>query len=295
MESKRRKEKERESVMKHKIKMVGLDLDGTLLNSQKEISAYTRTVLETALAQGVEVLVSTGRPITAIPKDILEIPGMRYAVTANGARIIELAENKVIYESLLSVEIAEQVVKVLQDYDTVHEIFVDGKSYTYAGVLEQIYDFFEERSMAEYLLNTRIPVEDVRETLIAFGKPVDKVHGIFRNLEERKEAIKRLQEIPGIIVTGAFGNSLEINKEGTDKGRGLIALGERLGIAREDIMACGDGMNDYEMLKNVGFAVAMENGNPRLKEIADYITENNNEDGVAKAIERFVLEGGKIC
>lgn len=276
--------------MKQKIRMVGLDLDGTLLDSQKQISQYTRTVIERALAQGIEVLVSTGRPISAIPQEILTIPGMKYAVTANGARIIELAMNRVIYENLLSVEIAAQVVDVLQDYDTIHEIFIDGKSYTYAEALKNVYDYFEEPGMAEYLLNTRIPVENVKETLFEFNASVDKVHGIFRNLEERKAAIERLKQIQGIVVTGAFGNSLEINKEGTDKGKGMLRLGELLGIKQEEIMACGDGMNDYEMLKSVGFAVAMENGHSRLKEIADYIAASNNEDGVAKAIEKFVLE-----
>ena len=80
-----------------------------------------------------------------------------------------------------------------------------------------------------------------------------------------------------------------MNKEGTDKGKALLKLGEMLGISREEIMACGDGMNDYEMLKTVGFAVAMKNACEEIKEIADYVTDSNDEDGVAKAIEKFAL------
>ena len=83
---------------------------------------------------------------------------------------------------------------------------------------------------------------------------------------------------------------LEINVEGADKGTGLLWLGERLGIQREQIMACGDSYNDYEMLKAVGFAVAMENGEDSVKAIADYITDTNDCDGVAKAFEKFVLK-----
>lgn len=272
-----------------KYRMVGLDLDGTLLTTQKKVTAYTKLVLERALSEGVVVLVSTGRPISAVPKEILSIPGMKYAVTANGARVLDIETMEVLYENMLSVEIAEQAVQIISEYDTIHEIFIDGKSYARADVLEHAYDYFDNPSMAEYVLNTRIRVDDVRETLLEKNQQVDKVHGIFRNLDERREALHRLNEIPGITVTGAFGNSLEINKEGTDKGKAMLKLGELLGIKKEEIMACGDGMNDYEMLKAVGFAVAMENGHKRIKEIADYITATNDEDGVAKAIEKYVL------
>ena len=103
-------------------------------------------------------------------------------------------------------------------------------------------------------------------------------------------AAKQLSDIPGLEVTGAFGNNHEVNAAGTNKGDGLKRLGEIIGIGVEEMMACGDGMNDYEMLRTVGFAVAMENGHADVKAIADYVTVPNDEDGVAKAIERFVLK-----
>lgn len=215
---------------------------------------------------------------------------MRYAVTANGARIVDTAENKVIYENLLSVECAEKVLEILMDYDTVHEIFIEGIGYTRADILENVYDYFDNPSMAEYLRTTRKPVKCVKEKLLSANQSVDKLQGVFRLDEEKQEAKKRLAEVEGIAVTWALRNNLEISKEGTDKGIGLLKLGELLGIKQEEIMACGDGMNDYEMLKTVGFAVAMENGHERVKEIADYITVTNDEDGVAKAIEKFVLK-----
>lgn len=276
--------------MKKNIKMIGLDLDGTLLNSRKELTEYTRTVLEKAIEQGVVVLVSTGRPISAVPEEFHKFPGMRYMLTANGARIVDVQKGEVIYENLLPVENAEKVLDILREYDTIHEVFIDGKGYTYAKGLENVYLYFTEPGMAEYLLTTRTPVEDVCRTLRQMNKSADKVHGVFRDLQERRAALERLEHIPGIDVTAAFGNTIEINREGTNKGLGLINLGKLLGIRREEIMACGDGMNDYEMLKTVGFGVAMENGHSRVKEIADYITGTNDEDGVAKAIEKFVLE-----
>lgn len=277
--------------MKRRIKMIGLDLDGTLLTDKKELTEHTRNVLQRAIDQGVVVLVATGRPLSGIPKELLELPGMRYVLTTNGARIVDLQTNELIYENCMEMETAGKVIDILEDYDAIREVFVDGRAYCDVDSLERINEFFAEPYMADYIVSTREPAQKIKERLMELQQPADKVHGIFKHLDERKEALERMKEIPGIFVTGAFHNSLEINREGTAKGLGLLMLGERLGIQGEEIMACGDGMNDYDMIERVGFGVVMANGNPRLKEIADYITESNEEDGVAKAIERYVLEG----
>lgn len=276
--------------MKREIKLIALDLDGTLLTSDKKITDYSRKVLEKAMAQGCEVVVASGRPISAIPKELQEFPGMRYMVTANGARIIDLKEGKSLYENLLPVETAAKVLDVFSQYNDLYEIFVDGIGYTHAERLLQIDEYYGNPAMREYMLETRIPVEDVKATLYKYNKPLDKTQGIFDNMDEKKEAEKQLMQIPGLEISGSFGHNHEVNAEGTSKGNGLIKLGEMIGIGVDEMMACGDGMNDYEMLQTVGFAVAMENGHEDLKAIADYITVPNDEDGVAKAIERFVLK-----
>ena len=276
--------------MSPKIKMVGLDLDGTLLNEEKKMTAYTRMVLEKSLAQGIEVLVSTGRAITAIPEDVLSIPGMKYAVTSNGARVLNIVTNEVLCESTLPMETAEKILDILAPFDVIAEIFVAGVSYAQEDKMKRAYEFFENPSMAEYIMTTRVPAKDIKEKLLELQSSVDKVHIIFKDARERQTVYDHLKELEGIEIASAYSNNLEINRAGTDKGKGLLRLGEVLGIQREEIMACGDGMNDYEMLKTVGFAVAMENGHPKVKEIADYITATNDEDGVAKAIEKFVLQ-----
>lgn len=275
--------------MSRGIKMIGLDLDGTLLTDKKELTDYTKEVLTKAIGQGVTVLIATGRPISAIPEELISFPGMRYIVTSNGARVLDLAENRVLIEHTMSQETAGVLLDILKDYDAIREAFVEGMSYCAKEAMDHVYDFFEKPYMGDYILNTRIPAESVKEQVFLLGKRVDKVHGIFKDLTERKEALERMRNVPGIIITGAFGNSLEINSEGTSKAESLISLGKLLGIKREEIMTCGDGMNDYEMIEKAGFGVAMENGNPKVKAVADYVTVSNEEDGVAKAIEKFVL------
>lgn len=275
--------------MSRTIRMIGVDLDGTLLNSEKQLTDYTKEVLKKAIEQEVAVVVATGRPFSGVPDELKHFPGMRYALTANGARILDMQKQKVVYENLLSGEIAEKVIDILKRHHAIHEFFVDGVGYMNEDGLKNVYAYFEDPHMAEYLQSTRIPVKDVKEKLQAMKCEVDKLQGIFRNQKDKQEALEELNTLSGIVVTAAMDNNLEINKEGTNKGLGLLQLGKSLGISREEIMACGDGGNDVEMLKEVGFAVAVANAYDPVKTAADFVTVSNDEDGVAKAIERFVL------
>ena len=276
--------------MSRTIRMIGVDLDGTLLNSEKQLTAYTREVLKKAIEQEVAGVVATGRPFSGVPDELKHFPGIRYALTANGARILDMQKQKVVYENLLSVESSEKVIDILRKHHAIHEFFVDGVGYMNEDGLKNVYAYFEDPHMAEYLQSTRIPVKDVKEKLQTMKCEVDKLQGIFRNQKDKEEALEELNTLSGIVVTAAMDNNLEINKEGTNKGLGLLQLGKSLGISREEIMACGDGGNDVEMLKEVGFAVAMANGSDPVKKAADFVTVSNDEDGVAKAIERFVLD-----
>lgn len=276
--------------MNHRIKMIGLDMDGTLLTTEKKMTAYTKQILEKALEQGIEVVLSTGRSITGIPKELLEMPGMKYAVTINGARIIDLQINEVIYENTLSMETALKLLDIISEYDAIQEAFIDSVCYSTKEKLTHANDYFLHPSIAEYVLKSRTPVADVKATVLEKNKSVDKVNGMFRTAEDKKSSYELLSKVPGVVVVSSLGNNWEINAEGTDKGNAMLRLGQLLGIKREEIMACGDGMNDIAMLKAVGLGVAMENAEPEVKEAADYITASNDEDGVAKAIEKFALE-----
>ena len=274
----------------NKIKMIGLDLDGTLLNEQKEVTPYTRDVLKRAIDQGVTVLVATGRPITGVPKPLLEFPGMRYVLTANGGRIIDIKEKKILYEELVPYDMAEKILKVFEKYDSFREIYFDGLGYVQEEQLERISEYYRTGPMVNYIASTRRGVPDIWAKMREMeGHGLDKVHAVFIDEKERLKALDELMEIADLEVTNALGNNLEVNAPGVNKGRGLIRLGEMLGIRKEEIMAFGDGTNDLKMITEVGFGVAMENGFDEVKAAADYVTCSNDEDGVAKAIEKFVL------
>lgn len=278
---------------KNKIKIIGLDLDGTLLTDKKEILPYTRKILEEAIRQGIIVLPATGRPVTGIPEELLNYPGIRYAITSNGARVIDLLEGKVLIERLLPIEKAKKALETLQKYDTLQEVYFDGQGY--AEKLDEIERYHHNPHMCGYILSTRKHVPDVMELAKERNQDMDKVQALFANDDEQKAAWKELETQEGIVLVSSLGYNIEINAAGVNKGSALIELGKILGIQREEIMACGDGDNDIDMVKEAGLGVAMDNAEDRVKAVADYITESNDEEGVAKAIERFALGGGDIC
>ena len=275
--------------MTDRIKMIGFDLDGTLLTSNKEITDYTREVLVRAIDQGVVVLPATGRPFQGVPKELLEFPGIRYALTANGARVVDLKENKVLRETLMPVWTAREILTIFEKYDTMREIYYDGVGYAEERMFERIGDFLDKAPMANYILTTRVPVKNVREKFEAENRSVDKMQAIFADVSDKDRALLDLQAVGDIEVTGALTNNIEINAKGVNKGRALVELGAMLGIRREEIMAFGDGDNDIYMMREAGFGVAMANGVDEVRAAADYITVSNDEDGVAKVIEKYVL------
>lgn len=275
----------------YRIRMIGLDMDGTLLTTEKELTEHTREVLREAIDRGVVVLPATGRPLAGIPEEVLKFPGVRYAVASNGARIVDLKESRVLYEDLVPYETGRRVLEICSRYDSMLEIYYDGVGYAEEEKLKHLDEYVPRLPMARYIASSRRPVADVRAMHEERKAPTDKVQALFRTIEECKKAWKEVEkEIPDIEITGALSNNIEVNAKGVNKGRGLMILGELLGIHREEIMAVGDGSNDIAMLREAGLGVAMENATEAVKAAADVVTLSNDQEGAAAAIEKYVLQ-----
>ena len=271
------------------IKMIGLDLDGTLLNTKKELTDHTRRVLAEAIDAGILVLMATGRPFTGIPEELRTFPGIHYALTSNGARVLDTDHNKILIEQLLPLESARKALHIFEKYDTLSEIYFDGQGYADAAKLDNVGKYHHDPNMWNYVRTTRIAVPDIWDVIAKENRNMDKVQALFANMDERAAAWRELSELKELELVGSLSYNIEINAAGVNKGTALVALGEMLGIPRESIMACGDGDNDVHLLQEVGFGVAMANAQPQVKEAADHITASNDEDGVARAIEKFAL------
>lgn len=276
--------------MDHKIKMIGFDLDGTLLTSDKRISDRTRKAMEEAISQGIVLVPSTGRSLSGVPEELLEFPGIRYVVTANGARVLDIVEGKIMTEDLLPKDKCGQILTIFEKYDTYREIYYDGTGYADREKIENIERYQEDTAMQKYFRETRRPVESTREYYNMEERGMDKIQALFANAKEKDNAWKEILEtVQDVEVTGALSNNIEVNAMGIHKGNALLNLGNLLHISREEIMAFGDGKNDMKMLESVGVGVAMANSVPEVLAVADFVAPSNDDDGVAEVIEKYVL------
>ena len=275
--------------MKIKCRIIGFDLDGTLLNSEKHIAEHTREVLTRAVEQGIWILPVTGRPLGGLPKEVVEFPGVQYAITANGARIMETQTGGCLYERLVPVKTAEQIMEIFSDYDALREVYYGEKGYAEAEEFSRVGEYMRSPQMAAYVRATRTPVPDILQLIREKGQDTDKVQGVFKIDEERTEARKCLEAVEGIEVTGALSNNIEVNAVGVDKGNAILWFADHLGIPHEEVAGFGDGNNDIQLLKKAGVGVAMANATDQVKAVSDYITGTNDEDGVATFIEKYIL------
>ncbi len=266
--------------MTNTIKAIALDLDGTLLNSRNEVSARTEYVLRQLATAGVQVILATGRPrMTSVPviqKLGLTTPG----VFLQGLNIHN-GDGSMRYQRLMEVETARQVAA-----------FADSSTYT-----ALVYNSYTIMTRARNALTDRMiqyhePLPEVVASLAALvGKvPINKF--VFVDAPERVQQIRR--ELAAHVDGSATlllsqPHLLEALPLGTSKGAGLKWLLDDMGIPMAQVMAVGDGENDVEMIEMAGIGVAMGNAPEHVRQVADYVTANNDEDGIAQAVEHFGL------
>lgn len=276
--------------MKSKIKLVTADMDGTLLNGNREITEYTQQIIRKVLDQGVHFVAATGRAVNAMPKELANMEKIRYGIFSNGATIYDLHEQKILYKNHFQPKRVLELIQYLRSFDLMISISQNGQSYGEREAMEHL-DYYElDTNTREIVKGSRKIVENLDEYIKEHYETIEKMTLIFRTMEERARVWEDLRQFDDIQYSSSLPKNLEISPRGCNKGDGLKHLAAALGLKKEETMAFGDADNDTEMLREAGVAVVMENGLDSVKEIADYITVSNNEDGVAKAIEKFILE-----
>ena len=277
------------------VKLIALDLDGTLLTSQKTLSPANRAALERAAAQGVHVVPATGRFYAAMPQPVRDLPFVRYAIAVNGAQLYDAGEDKVLHRAEIPPETAQRAFRYLETLPGIYDCYVDDWGYMEASLYARVDEFVQNPHVAKMIRELRQPVEDVKGYLQ--GRPVQKIQIFFRDMERRALELERIPALfPELAVSSAIENNIELNDRSATKGDALQALCDRLGLRPEETMALGDGSNDLSMIRAAGIGVAMGNACPELQEAADWVTLTNDEDGVARAVERFILKGeNEIC
>lgn len=271
------------------IKLIALDLDGTLLNDAKQISERNIRALKRCIEKGIYIVPTTGRTVKGIPEAVLAISGISYAITVNGGKVEELTTHKVIHEELLSKETAIKVFEKVKDYPIMYDAYINGRGKAEERFLNHLDLYGIKPEIQELVRKTRDKIENIFEYVQNCPDQVEKVNLFFADMELREKVRKELASIPDIIITSSMGNNLEINAKQATKGNGIKKLAEYLGLSIEQTMAFGDGENDVSMIQEAHMGVAMGNAMEVVKKVANYVTLSNEEDGVAAAIEKFVL------
>lgn len=271
------------------VKLIGLDLDKTTLNSQRKITDRTRKALEEAAEKGIHVVIATGRSFYSMPQDVYSVKGLEFSVNSNGAEIRELKNKNVIYRNCISPEAIDQIHKFLSSKDYLIEVFTDGRAYIEKKEYEDIRDYKRPFRARDYVVETRNPVENLMDFMYEHRERIENINIFFGSDQDKNEAFEDMQILENVTLTSSMPDNLEIGGKTTSKASALDFLAQKYNILPEEVMCCGDSLNDSAMLEYAGYKVAMGNACEEIKAIANYHTDSNDEDGVAKAIEHLAL------
>jgi len=264
------------------IRAVAIDVDGTLLNSKHELSKRNEDAIKAAIAQGVEIILATGKTRNS-GLWLIERLGLKSpAIFLQGLYTVDAA-GKVLAKRTLSPDIARQVVTYAEDRGFI--------MVAYSGMK----------------IMTRVVTQEVRDATERYHEPVPEAVGALQNLMgdlpiHKLMAVGDPRQITALrwqlgaqlgktvrLMQAGLANMLEILPAGGSKGAALRQLMQEMKIKPDEVMAIGDAENDVEMIEFAGIGVAMANGTPHIIEAADFVTGSNDEDGVAQALERYVL------
>ena len=265
-------------------KAIVLDLDGTLTNSKKEITPHTREVLMKAQEMGVKVILASGRPTYGIAPlaDQLELDRFGgYILAINGGRITNWTTKEIVFDQILDEKLVPELYKAAMDNHF--------QILTYQGDAIAATDINDEYVLHEAFIN-KMPLVHYTDFLNQLYFPINKcliVGEPTRLAVLDKQLAKQMEGRMSIYRSCDF--FLECVPLGIDKAASLKRLFCQMGISLDEVIACGDGNNDLSMIQAAGMGVAMANSSPDVLAAANFITLSNEEDGVAYAIEKFVL------
>lgn len=276
--------------MAKKIKLIALDLDATLLDSQKRVSQRNLEALERARQLGILMVPVTGRPAQGLPQAVLDLPGLRYAVTSNGATVRDLAEDRYLLEKHLTPEKSLTILEACREFPMIRECFREGVGY----LTREDYDILMARyagtPMWEYVLDTRQVLPGTIEDFLREDDRLVEELFFLTDSPETKESLRtHLSSLPDIAFADPFPNDLEVMAGGIDKGEAFLWLLDYLGIDPQETLAMGDGGSDIPLLKAAGIGIAMDNALDYVKAAADHVTASCDEDGVALALEKYIF------
>lgn len=276
-----------------KYKVIVLDVDGTLTNNEKKITAKTKEALLKAQENGTILVIASGRPTSGLrdlAKELKMNENHGLLVSFNGSKVIDCETNEVLFNEPMSVEDGQAVLNHMKKFNVIPMIYRDEYMY-----VQDVYNNMIDYKGAPFNIikyearNCKFKLCEKDDLAVFANFPLNKIltaaspEYLRENYEEMMAPFK--DKLSCMFTADFF---FEFTAKGIDKARALETVLSHLGYTKDEVIAFGDGQNDASMVKYVGLGIAMENAVDELKEIADYITLSNEEDGIAHALNKFM-------
>lgn len=287
-------------------KLVAIDLDGTMLNSYGIVTENTKKTIKEKIEKGIKIIIASGRTISSIKPIAEEIESKDYFIAGNGSLIYDIQKNEIIYDKFIPKEKILEIIKICEENSIFYTVYTDKEIITEKLKYNVLY-YYKENQKKEESKRTNIKiVPNIREYIEKNDNEkylklmiCDESKLIFNSVTRKMKEIKNIE----ILEVGHMSRKIikqgteeipieyyytEISLENVDKWNALEYLIEKLNIKKEEVIAIGDNVNDKKMVENAALGIAMQGSTETLTKVANYITNTNDEDGVAKALNKFL-------
>ncbi len=287
-------------------KIAFIDLDGTLLNQYGAVEEETKKILKNIMDKGTDIVLASGRPVDAIKQIAKEIESKNYFIAGNGALIYDLQKDEIIYKETIKKEKVLEIIKICNENNIYYNIYTKNEILSSELKYNVLY-YYKENQNKEEKNKTKINiVQDIYKYIEEKDEEILKITVCDENKAIFDSILKRLKKVKGIEVLEVEHMSRKVIKNGTDtveinyyyteimlkdtdKWKAIQYLIDKLDIQKEEIIGIGDNSNDKQMIENAGLGIVMKGSAKEIIDIGNYVTEQtNNENGVAKALEKFI-------
>ena len=271
--------------MNNSIKLIAVDMDGTLLRSDKTVDPRTAEDIQTAAEHGIHTVYCTGRGLAEMQDTFRVLPMIRWAVCNSGGVVYDRTGDRIIFRNGVGQPYIQQIVELASRYRAMPHFLTDRESVVSADDIAHMADFHMGIYQPMFEQITRRAADMTMEA--ALQTSVAKINIYFRSAEDRQAAFDTLKQLP-LQVSLSENTTLEMTAPGTNKGTGLERLAEHLSLPLSQIAAVGDNYNDVEMLKTAGLSFAMGNAIDEIKSMCAHVTADNDHNGVGEAIRTIL-------
>lgn len=273
-----------------KIRIIALDLDGTLLNSNKELTPGNFAALQKAADAGIEIVPTTGRFYGGMPEVIRKMPFVHYVITINGAAVYDVRKQQDIAKAEIPMQKDVEIMEYLDTLPVIYDCYMDNWGWMTRAMWEKAEEFAPNAHYMKMIKELRTPVPELKTRLKETGHDVQKIQFFVQDMKLHGELLQSLpMQFPTTAVSTSVSNNIEINDRHANKGEAIGKLAAYLGFDISETMSFGDGLNDLSMIKAAGIGVAMANACSEVLAAADEMTLDCDHDGVAAGIKKFIF------